>query len=409
MESDKLTQAFLRETGAGTDMILPQSGFLRKYYDYAAPLTEAPEIYHLFVAFALMAAACSRKVHLPFGAQKIFPNLWIILIAPSSRLKKSTALSIGSRIITASSLDVTYPNEFSREAMMEILAQRPQGLFIWNELGGTLRNFEANYMRGTKEMLTEMFDCPSEYKRVIKSQEIVIKDPCISIMSASTVEWLNGAIKEHDVKGGFLPRFIFIPADKPSKLLPIPPVPDPVQRAEVVRLLEGIAQREGVFQLSQDAADIYDSWYRDNDRQMAKDIDSESLAPFYSRLSMCLLKFAMLYELSAVGSFTVSVESMQSSCALVDQLKVNIKDLMDTELLLTPEAVLNKKVTTIVKQHPGITRSELLRKSRALAKQLETAVQLLTERGELLSQRENGKQVRYFPFNHDKDANDAEI
>ena len=409
MVSDKLAQAFLRETGAGTDLILPDVGFLRKYYDYAAPLTEAPEIYHLFVGFALMAAACSRRVYLPFGAQKIFPNLWIILIAPSSRFKKSTALSIGSRIINASSLDVTYPNEFSREAMMGILENRPQGLFIWSELGGVLRNFDTSYMRGTKEMLTEMFDCPPEYKRVLQNKEIVIKDPCISIMSASTVEWLNGAIKEHDVMGGFLPRFVFVPADRPSKLLPIPPMPDPEQQAELVRLLEGVAQPEGVSKLSQDAEGIYDSWYRDNYRQMEKDTDSEILAPFYSRLGSYLLKFAMLYELSSTGSLTVSIESMHSACMLVDQLKAKIKHLLETDLLLTPEGELVKKVLAIVSQHPGISRSELLRKSRAYSRHLELAVQSLAERGELWSQSEGGKETRYYSNRPNEDKNDADM
>lgn len=398
MNRNTIEAAYRKIIESDFEAILPDSGFLREYHDFALPLTEAPAIYHLFVAFALLAAACARHVHLPFGAQRLYPNLWLILIAPSSRLKKSTALSLGRRILAASKLDVIYPNEFSREAMIEILEQKPDGLFLWNELGGVLRAFESNYMLGTKEMLTELFDCPPQFKRVLKSKEVIITDPCISIASASTVDWLNRAVKEHDIRGGFLPRFIYIPADKPSKLLPLPPTPDPEAQAAIVQRLEQIAAYRGVFGMSADAEAIHDNWYHANYGEMSQEIDSETLAPFYSRLSVYLLKFAMLYELSATGDFTISAEAMHSACLLVDQLKANIKHLVDTDLLQTYEETLTRKVLTWINRRPGISRSELLRTARVSTRSLEPILQALLERGEISVIPNPGRSPQYVPI-----------
>src|SRR5262245_61869259 len=70
----------------------PRDGLLQQYVDVFGPTTDAPVQSHLFGGFALMAAALGRKVYLRDGAAKLFPNLFVLLLGPSSLYRKSTCV-----------------------------------------------------------------------------------------------------------------------------------------------------------------------------------------------------------------------------------------------------------------------------------------------------------------------------
>ena len=78
----ELDAEFCEETDADVDLTVPEAGFLLKYYSLACPITEAPEIYHLFTGMSLIAGVLGRKVFLDWTSYKIYPNLYIILVGP---------------------------------------------------------------------------------------------------------------------------------------------------------------------------------------------------------------------------------------------------------------------------------------------------------------------------------------
>ena len=53
-----------------------------------------------------------------------------------------------------------------------------------------------------------------------------IERPVVSILAGSTLEWLQRQMGEDDVRGGFFPRFLFVPESAKDRSLPIPPPPD---------------------------------------------------------------------------------------------------------------------------------------------------------------------------------------
>ncbi len=378
-----ISDIYARETCARTDLVIPEKGFIKDYYSYACPLTEAPESFHLFVAFALAAAVCSRNVFFRLGPQVIYPNIWILLVAPSSRCRKTTAVNMGRSLLWKLENDYVYPNEFSSEALLELLQERPQGLFCWSEFGGVLEQFNRSYMIGTKEMLTDLYDCPQRHTRHLKKDIITIENPCISILSASTVAWLNSKLREDDIMSGFLARFVYVSGTEPSKLLPIPPVPDPAVQSELVSQLEQISRVEGEVTLSQEAKEMYEDWYTQHKTATEKEQDFERIAPFLSRLETYLLKFAMLYQISEDHSCEIQVHNMKMARDLVEMLRVNIRCLLDTGLVFSQEERDVQKALKIIKQEPGIDRSSLLRKFRHGKMRLDDAVATLVDREDI--------------------------
>lgn len=381
-------------------LVVPDKGFIKDYYDYASPVTEAPEIYHVFVSMALVAAVCSRGVSLNIGASKLFPNLWILLVGPSSRLRKTTAIRVGSNLLLQCDEDAIFPNEFTSEALLELLQEKPEGLFCWSEFGGVLEQFNRSYMAGTKEMLTDLFDCPPLHKRKLKSGEVKITSPCISILSASTIEWLQSKIKENDVMSGFLARFLYVVADSPSKILPFPPPSDEGRAQELVQKLKSMAAIKGNMPLSQAALDMYEDWYREQRAPVEAEPGNDRIAPFMSRLESYVLKFAMIYQLAEDGRLEVHEQNMQLALHLTRLLQLNVRCLFDDGLVFGREAQDAQKVLRITKRAKVITRSDLVKAFRDGAKRLDDALKTLTESEEIESFKDGSRTLYKLRSSH---------
>ena len=77
----------------------PRGGLLQQYAEVYGPTTDAPQQFHTFVCLATMAAAVARNVWIQDGAQQLFLNLFVLLLAPSSLYRKSTCVGHGTELI----------------------------------------------------------------------------------------------------------------------------------------------------------------------------------------------------------------------------------------------------------------------------------------------------------------------
>jgi hypothetical protein len=377
------SRLYTQETGADMDIIIPESGFIRDYYEFARELTGAPPFFHVMVGFSLISAVLGRKVYLPIGANYVYPNTWTVLIAPSSLYFKSTAITIGKRLLMNIDKGLVFPDEYSPEKLMDILADRSDGIFTWSELGATLARMEKNYMQGTKEMFTELYDNPPTYVRKLKSETKEIEQPCISILAATAMDWFRKWIREDDLKGGFLARFLLVPAIERGPRLPIPPAPDKQKKRELVDRLKQFQQLDAGANIGPEAEAIYRAWYLDSDDKMMADPEADTVASFHTRMAVYALKYALLYEITATGELVISPDSMTRAITLIDKLKDDLRKLLSDELVFGKEAQELQKVEKLIKQNPGITRSELLRRAKTNAKTLDILERTLLERKDI--------------------------
>lgn len=372
-------------------MATPERGFLKGYCDYASELTDAPEHYHLFTGHSVLSATLGRNVYIPFGAQKIFPNLWVILLAPSSVFRKSTAMSLGRSILNKMDDSLILPNEFTPESLLAGLSDKTQGIFLWSEFGGALSCFERSYMIGMKETLTDLYDCPPVYKRKLKSEEFVIKEPCLSILAGTAMDWFLDKCKEGDVRGGFLARFVYVPAFEKTKRIAIPQKPDPAAAAKLVRELQELQKIEGEVQLDL-IKQRYEEWLFAHEDELLQENNGGSLSGFWSRLGTYCLKFALLYHISEEKNLQISTVSLLKAIDLVELLKDNVRKLVKEEWVFGQDAKDKQKVLRIIRKNPGIQRRRLLQNSNMLARRLNMIIATLQQEGSI---REEKRQ--YYP------------
>src|SRR3990167_7035930 len=72
--------------------------WLQSYLTYVEN-TEPPTSFHRWTGLGCIASALQRKVYMDWGTERIFPNLYIVLLGPAAQTRKSTALRIGEDLV----------------------------------------------------------------------------------------------------------------------------------------------------------------------------------------------------------------------------------------------------------------------------------------------------------------------
>ena len=376
--------------------MFPQ-GFIHDYFAYAEPLTDAPAQFHIPTALTVLSTALGNNVYLQLGDKRLYPNIWSLIIAPSSTHRKSSALQIGLNLIRQLDKKLVYPNDFSIEAFLEILSTQPQGVLAYSEFSVLLEMAQRSYLSGLKEILTDLYDCRPWLTRKLKTQEYTIENGCLSLIGATTVDWLIDRMKEGDIRGGFLARFLYFPASKKTKSLPIPPKADVAKRQALVQELEGIREAfKGEMEISPEARDVYEHWYLENEKSLDGELRSDLLSSFFNRLPDYCWKLAMLYAVSVDKKYTISGEAVSRAIALTEYLKTSIKNLVEEDFEFTKEGKNKKKLHKLLEKHSvagklGVDHSALLRNSHLSARDFREAIEALVQEGKILPLNGDGR------------------
>jgi hypothetical protein len=363
------------------------NNLLQKYLNYINEICDAPDVFSQAVLYTITGTVIERKRYICFGDINIYPNLWIVLLAPSSTFRKSTSINLGVKILTNISPLSIYPSEFSHERLVDLLEVQPSGLFVFYEFLSLMGLLEREYMAGSKALLTELFDCPAIYQRKTKSKEILIENPAISLISATTIEWIKSKMKESDLLGGFFPRILFVPAMTKTRTIYFPQKADTNKKNEIIKALYDIKEslnpaREYI--LSEPAKKLFIEFSKKLENQLLMNQMRENV--LFARSSIYLLKICIIAQtLIDVLSPEISEEAMREAIYFINYCIHSIRENMIDELSFTKDEDKIKKVLKIIRQHKdGITKSKLLVNTRFLSSQLNQILQTLLE-GEFIT------------------------
>ena len=175
--------------------------FLDDYVEVASKLTDAPGIYHRYLAYSVAGTILGHQVYLLEGRDYVYPNLWAVIVGGSSAFRKSTSLNIAKDMIKDLCKERIYPDEFTQEKLIEVLRAQPQGVFFHYEFAQFMGLMNKEYNMGMKAFLTALYDCPYEYHRTTRGAKdiITIQQPCISMICATTSQWLVKNLQESDI------------------------------------------------------------------------------------------------------------------------------------------------------------------------------------------------------------------
>ena len=375
---------------------MPDDGWLAEYLRAVTPLTDAPVEFHLVSGLCALAAAAGNRLYTESWGQNVFPHLWAVLVAPSSFWRKSTAIGQAERILAAvgkpegQPTGLAFPSDFSRERLIKLLADQPSGFMSQKEFGGFLSLLGREYMSGSKEMLTDLYDGPEVYVRALQKEVVEVKRPALTLLGATTLDWLESKITEGDLRGGFLARFLFVTARQKASPKGMTETSQETRdaRARLAIFLRDTAQLEAKEIVFEPAARIaLDDWTLGWEEEVSRTRHRSDLSGFAVRLQTYALKFSMLYRLSAQygrKSDTLAVideASVDAAITYCRALWSSVTSLIDDQIATTRDARSLRQILGIVGS--GATQSEALKLSKLQAKDFNALVETLIQSGQV--------------------------
>lgn len=240
-----------RDEPSAPSLKLPD--WLERYMTWAgATGNQTPLIFHQAAGLWLLATAIGRRLYgeAPWGV-RIYPNLYLMLVAGTTFYRKSTAYKLGESVARSAIPHMLMPTPGSPERFQEALAGRMPSNFdklpkaqqerltrgqpfaaqrglLKDEVSGLFGAINRKeYMVGMKDLLMELYDCPDYFDKDTQTGLNVVENAALSILGVTTPASLGSAISAGDWDNGLLVRFALLMPEPDYAERPAAPVYQP--------------------------------------------------------------------------------------------------------------------------------------------------------------------------------------
>lgn len=358
---------------------LPEGSWFREWLNHY-PNTEPPDSYKLFTALATMGAILGRKVTMKYDVHEIRPMLNLLLIGPSG-IGKSTSVKMARKALLKEVADEYRPQfiegSATREKLHVDLRTNPHAILFAPELAAFFS--KESYKEGLIPYVTNLLDYEDRLEmRTRKDGTIAVEMPEVTVIGASTREWLQGMLPDSAVTGGFLARFLLLFEERGHRI-PNPHrqfVNFPEKEAKLLQLRKdgedkfrklisdafqnALQHPEGIDYEGFEAADRFGNWYR------MYQPDIGLLSPFQARAGEMVLRLSIILAVSC-GRFFITVEDIQCAIKLYEYQASKLAQ------IVVPVSDSGKMLATVLEAIPpgGISAPELFRAMRNVGNALE--------------------------------------
>lgn len=338
--------------------------WLEAYLDWTVPRSEAPKSFILWAGFYTLASAIRRNVKFPaslLGSYEIYPNLYVIFVGPPGGPRKSTTARYAKTLLREiEHIDIA-STASSASKLINIMENTVDGsVSIVSSEFGSFVNVSQEDMY---DLLTDIFDCPPEYKYSTRRHGTeVVKNPTINLLAATTPQWVNEQMPAYVIGGGFASRTIFIYEQTPRRRKMYYEDIDAhkleVLRNALVQDLAHIAHNvTGTFRhANEDVRDAMEGWYKKVSEQVSQD---ERIEGYLSRKHIHVHKIAMLLSVAESDRLVIEMDHFQRARDIL----AGIEDRMPrvfSSVGKNPYSSAIEKVRDFVLQQGEVSHSQLL-------------------------------------------------
>lgn len=360
--------------------LLPTTGWLGDYMKYT-DRQESPGSYHFWVGVTILAATLQRKVFLSKGIYEVYPNFYTILIGPSGKCRKSRAMRLGTDLLEGFDWANVMADKTTPEALLAALhvgtpafqkvdstSAGPSinlnpntdscGLVAASELAVFIS--KQNYSSGMVGLLTTLYDCPPSFKYLTRNKKpITLTNVAVSLLGASTPEWLATNLPAESFEGGFMSRVIYVVRQNRDRNFAIPVDPEPGQKQKLTDRIEEIHNDiVGEIKLDAEALKWFDDWYTSANTLPILDT---SLLGFMERKPDTILKLAIIVAVS-LGHSTITANDLRRAHAITTWTQERMFKAF-SHVDLSPFGVLQKKIIELLEARGGTaTRGDVANK-----------------------------------------------
>ena len=274
--------------------------FVSKYLKHTENY-ESPSSFWKWSAYVTIAAVLRDNAYRAFGDMKVYPNIYVLTLAPSGIYRKGFPVNLCKQLLTALSVTKIVSGRTSIQALIDELShaeadprtgkiiQKGAAIFLAPELAAGLVADQASI-----SILTDIYDLKTDYTTHLKgSGKKKVEKVVFSMYAASNEALLREVYDIRAMQGGLLARtFLVVPDEfRPSNSL----LGTNHRKEEFNALLMALAEIyknvKGEFQFTDSAREEYEGWYKDFRMSYEKKSDKAGVV---GRIHMSILKLAMI-------------------------------------------------------------------------------------------------------------------
>lgn len=344
--------------------------FTEDYLTYAKEFTDCPPIFLHWGALLAISSVLTREVYYPAGSWNIAPHIWPVLIGRSSS-HKSTALSITEDLIESLNPERLAPHEFSQEAILKALSERPAQLFIFDEAKSFFDSMGKKYNDGLKSLFTTLYRKSHYTRTTLKYGTLSIKGAYMTIGMASTPEWLRASLTDAEDASlsGFLARFLLVPfAGVSATPMSRPPAHDMAKFGLLKDRLRQMSYISRAFTYDHEAGLEFDRWFvqltaRENDAHVI-------LGPFFEHFkNEAIHKLGILFAIDRCEN-SITVDAFREAALALSYLEKMLPTLIE-DITNDKWQRERTKIIAILKKNESVDRSKLSRLSHLTGQHLQ--------------------------------------
>lgn len=333
--------------------------------------TESPDSFHIWTALWTLAGAVQRKAWLQLGQLTAYTNIYVCLVAPPGKARKTSAINIGTKLLNTLELPMVATST-TREALISRAVESAQtteidtGKFLLhNSL--SLASDEFAVFLGKDNfpmisMLTDWYDCKSNWVYETKKDGTQTVDGVwFNMISAATPQSLRMCLPDVAFGGGLTSRMIFVVEDDKRKSVPLPfqtPREEQLEK-DLAHDLKYIHDHfVGAFTIDEAARRYYTDWYNSEERH--KGLVDHRLAGYLDRKPKHVLKVAMLMHMATKDNFVLDEQDMKAAVILLDMIEPKMPDAF-TEMGSNQLAPIQSRVLEYVASFSKVTFKQVHR------------------------------------------------
>jgi len=290
---------------------------------------ETPRSYIKWAVLAAISAVIKKKVWTEKYAYRVYPNIFVMLVGPPG-ITKSYATDISKRMVNAVNNTRIISGMNSIEGMIHKMSEAyldVQGVpekgtnvfIVSNEFTNLLLDNPQAF-----SILTELYDScyGDEWKKTLKSGSLELKDPYITMITATNTAHFNDKLRQVDLEGGFIGRTMIILEKDRHRINSLIRKPKKTFDINLIKPeLARIAKLKGEFTWDhEDTMVFFEDWDKEFKTQTKNDTTG-----IYKRMNDSVIKVAMLMTMAEGDDLIFTKPRLEQAIFTCGQIITNIK------------------------------------------------------------------------------------
>jgi len=298
--------------------------------------TESAAIFHKWVGISMIASALRRKVHFHFGRIRVYPNLFVVLVAEPGIARKTQAISFGEDILNEVTGINISADAITPQALLEDLEEAGDDALMPDNtvfrhsslsiLSGEFESFLGQKKENTKMLvtLTDLFDCksrPFKY-RTKHAGTNVVPHVFLNLLAATTPESLASCLPSSAIGGGLTTRMIFIWADDKEKKVDVPELTQRMRELKhlLIQDLSVIARIAGSYNFNKESRKWWSEFYNSYDeRDPTRICKDPAFNGWYSRKPLFMIKLGTILAASRHNERKVEIRDLERALDYLEE------------------------------------------------------------------------------------------